>query len=430
MARKLALAAGAFLYTLLASQAVLADDIEIYVTRDLPADQRVRPNILFIIDSSGSMGTEVSGTKPKQSRIQVVRQVTKQLIDELKVAEDVNVGIMRFNGNDGGKVLQEVKRLTKNNAADMKDVVDDIPASGNTPLLETFHEAFLYLSGGSPYWGKEVLQCVDWDRRGNCTKRELVNVSVASSIRDGAYISPLTHSCQKTNIIYLSDGEPTQDTSSNEAVRKLVAGKNVRYPASTCGNGQGACLPHLAEYMANQDMAPGVSGTQTVNTYTIGFAIDLPLLKNTAEAGGGKYFTTSNVSGLTEAMKSIIVEILAENTSFAAPSVAVSAYNNLGYRNDLYYALFRPAEGDRWVGNVKRYKLTRDGNGDSLIVDRDGNPAVDPQTGFFRDTARSFWSSTRTGRMWPRVAWPRTCRLRERFTPGPGTTVPRQPMRV
>lgn len=398
MARKLALAAGAFLYTLLASQAVLADDIEIYVTRDLPADQRVRPNILFIIDSSGSMGTEVSGTKPKQSRIQVVRQVTKQLIDELKVAEDVNVGIMRFNGNDGGKVLQEVKRLTKNNAADMKDVVDDIPASGNTPLLETFYEAFLYLSGGSPYWGKEVLQCVDWDRRGNCTKRELVNVSVASSIRDGAYISPLTHSCQKTNIIYLSDGEPTQDTSSNEAVRKLVAGKNVRYPASTCGNGQGACLPHLAEYMANQDMAPGVSGTQTVNTYTIGFAIDLPLLKNTAEAGGGKYFTTSNVSGLTEAMKSIIVEILAENTSFAAPSVAVSAYNNLGYRNDLYYALFRPAEGDRWVGNVKRYKLTRDGNGDSLIVDRDGNPAVDPQTGFFRDTARSFWSSSTDGK--------------------------------
>ena len=394
MIKKTMLAAGAFVYTLLVSQVVLADDIEIYVTRDLPADQRVRPNILFIVDSSGSMGSDVSGTKPKKTRNQVVLQVTKDLIDELKVNGDVNIGLMRFSGNHGGRVLQEVKRLTNDNAPGLKSIVNDIPASGNTPLLETLYESFLYLSGKQAYWGSSS-NCVQRDRRGACT---YAVSSVASSLDGSTYISPISHSCQKTNIIYLSDGEPTQDTSSNEAVRNLVAGKNVRYPASTCGNGQGACLPHLAEYMANQDMASGVSGTQTVNTYTIGFAIDLPLLKNTAEAGGGKYFTTSNVSGLTEAMKSIIVEILAENTSFAAPSVAVSAYNNLGYRNDLYYALFRPAEGDRWVGNVKRYKLTRDESGDSLIVDSDGYSAVDPETGFFRDTARSFWSSTDDGK--------------------------------
>lgn len=99
--RPLALAMTAFAYTLCAAHTALADDIEIYVTRDLPADQRVRPNILFILDSSGSMTTTVSGTR--KSRNQVVREVTKDLIDELKVAGDVNVGLMRFNTEDGGR---------------------------------------------------------------------------------------------------------------------------------------------------------------------------------------------------------------------------------------------------------------------------------------------------------------------------------------
>lgn len=378
--RPLALAMAAFAYTLSTAQVALADDIEIYVTRDLPADQRVRPNILFILDSSGSMDTEVKGTKPKQNRNQVVKKVTQDLVDELKVGGDVNVGLMRFNTEDGGRVLYPVKRLTSDNAESLKSAIKAIDTSDWTPLSETLYEAYRYLTGQSPHFavGKG-------------------KASVADSLRDGRYISPIEHSCQRTNIIFLTDGEPTRDVGAN-ALIKTLAGENDSWKAASCKSGDGQCLPHLAEYMANQDMAGGVTGKQVVNTYTIGFATDQQLLKNTAEAGGGKYFTTSDVSGLTEAMKSIIVEILAENTSFAAPSVAVSAYNNLGYRNDLYYALFRPAEGDRWVGNVKRYKLTRDANGDSLIVDRDGNPAVDSQTGFFRDSARSFWSSTADGK--------------------------------
>ncbi|HTO19475.1 MAG TPA: PilC/PilY family type IV pilus protein [Pseudomonas sp.] len=383
--RQLALAAGAFAYSLSATHTALADDIEIYVTRDLPADQRVRPNILFILDSSGSMRTTVSGTR--KSRNQVVREVTKELVDDLKVSGDVNVGLMRFNSTDGGRVLYPVQRLTSNNATTLKSAIDKVDTSDWTPLSETLYEAYRYLTGQSPVYG-------GW--------------SVSESKSGGSYISPIEHSCQRTNIIFLTDGEPTYDLKANSLIRPLAADNAIWKQASCQGwtgskendsdSRNGQCLPHLAEYMANQDMASGPAGKQTINTYTIGFATNQQLLKNTAEAGGGKYFTTSNVSGLTEAMKSIIVEILAENTSFAAPSVAVSAYNNLGYRNDLYYALFRPAEGDRWVGNVKRYKLTRDGNGDSLIVDRDGNAAVDPQSGFFRDTARSFWSSTADGK--------------------------------
>ena len=382
------LGAGAFLYSLLATSVALADDTEIYVPKDLPADQYVRPNILFVLDSSGSMGSTVSGTGGL-SRNQVLKNVVNNLIDEIKVKEDVNVGFMRYNQNTrndgkdgGGYILSPVQRLTNANAASMKAVVNAIPAGGNTPLLETYYEAYLYMAGKNRLWGA-------W-----------APGSVAASRNGETYISPIEHSCQKSHIIYVTDGEPTNDTSSNADVKALVTGKNTLYPASSCGTGQGQCLPHLAEFMANQDLMPAptpfddpTGRKQTVTSHFVGFTVNLPLLKNSANAGGGSYYTSNNVSGLTDALKAIIVDITADNTSFAAPSVAVSAFNNLGYRNALYYALFRPAEGARWPGNVKRYKLAEDADGNPLIVDKNGDPAIDDTTGFFSNSSSSFWSS-------------------------------------
>ncbi|WP_422911235.1 PilC/PilY family type IV pilus protein [Pseudomonas sp. MAC6] len=386
--RPVALGISAFLYGFMTFNTALADDTEIYVPRDVPADQQVRPNILFVLDSSGSMGSTVANSaippsKKNRTRNAVMQDVVNDLINDLKAKEDVNVGFMRFDGNDGGYVLSPVKRLTTANASSMQDVVNDIPASGNTPMLETYYESYLYMTGQNRVWGDK---------------------SVSSSRNGNKYISPIEHSCQKSHIIYVTDGEPTVDQGSNSAVKTLVTNKNTLHPASSCGNGNGQCLPHLAEYMANQDLFPApapfadpTNRSQTVTSHFVGFAVNLPLLQNAAAAGGGSYYTSDNVSGLTEALKAIIVDITAENTSFAAPSVAVSAFNNLGFRNDLYYALFRPAEGANWPGNVKRYKLGKDIAGNPLIVDQNGNAAIDDSTGFFSNSASSFWTTAPDG---------------------------------
>ena len=379
-----AVGAGAFIYSALALSVAMADDTEIYVPKDLPADQQVRPNILFILDSSGSMDTQVPNTGGK-SRNRVMREVVNNLIDQLKTKEDVNIGLMRFRGlnnneEQGGHIISPVQRLTQANAASIKTIVNGIPAEDWTPLSETYYEAYRYMTGQTPVWGNTM--------------------SVASSKSGTNYKSPIEHSCQKSHIIYVTDGAPTRDVGSNTAIRSLVNGKNTLYPSSSCLNSDGQCLPHLAEFMANQDLFPApttfldpTNRKQTVTSHFVGFAVDLPLLKNAAAAGGGKYYTSDNVSGLTDALKSIVVDITAENTTFAAPSVSVSAFNNLGFRNDLYYALFRPAEGARWPGNVKRYKLSKDDNGNPLIVDKNGVPAIDSSTGFFSDSASSFWSN-------------------------------------
>lgn len=387
--RPVAVGVSAFLYGVMTFNTALADDTEIYVPKDLPADQQVRPNILFILDSSGSMGHQVPNTGRK-TRTQVMQQVVNNLIDDLKAKEDVNIGFMRFNGtnnNQGGRILRPIQRLTTSNADNMKAVVNNIPASDWTPLSETYYEAYLYMAGKAPVWG--------------------VNSSVNSSKSGGRYISPISHACQKSHIIYVTDGEPTYDVDSNAAIRSLAAANTTYRPAScsTSDNTKGGeCLPHLAEYMANQDLFPAptpfadpTNRKQTVTSHFVGFAIDLPLLKNAAAAGGGSYYTSDNVSGLTGALKAIIIDITAENTSFAAPSVAVSAFNNLGFRNDLYYALFRPSEGANWPGNVKRYKLGKDTAGNPLIVDQNNNAAIDDSTGFFSNSASSFWSATADG---------------------------------
>lgn len=82
------------------------DDTEIYFNTAKP-DKNNRPNVLFILDSSTSMLEPVSGPG-SQSRIAALKGAMKVLLEN---ASDVNVGLMRFTGNDGGPVLFPVKAI-------------------------------------------------------------------------------------------------------------------------------------------------------------------------------------------------------------------------------------------------------------------------------------------------------------------------------
>lgn len=85
-----------------------ADDTEIYFGTGTNAS--ARPNVLFIIDDSGSMNTQV-GTTGK-TRMQVVREGLLSLLDSMS---NVNVGLMNFsapsNSTNGGPVLYPVRGI-------------------------------------------------------------------------------------------------------------------------------------------------------------------------------------------------------------------------------------------------------------------------------------------------------------------------------
>jgi len=105
--RFLQLSTFVLLYCFAGLQAVYGEDTEIFFA---PADDidDVRPNIMFIIDSSGSMGWGIDGTRGvahADKRMTIVQDVMDQVLQDLT---KVNAGLMRFNNGMPGPVIYPV----------------------------------------------------------------------------------------------------------------------------------------------------------------------------------------------------------------------------------------------------------------------------------------------------------------------------------
>ncbi len=96
----------AFLSGLVAVAPVWADDTEIFFGDN--SGGGVAPNLLLIVDTSGSMSNTVSGTG--KTRMQNVQDALHILLNSLN---NVNVGLMRFS-NPGGPVIYQVDNLDRN----------------------------------------------------------------------------------------------------------------------------------------------------------------------------------------------------------------------------------------------------------------------------------------------------------------------------
>src|SRR5690554_1898179 len=81
----------------LVSVSAHADDTEIYLGN--PNSQSVKPNIVFIFDTSSSMKTTVASSGG-QSRLQVTQAAA---IDTINGLSGVNLALMQFNTKDTSK---------------------------------------------------------------------------------------------------------------------------------------------------------------------------------------------------------------------------------------------------------------------------------------------------------------------------------------
>ena len=121
-----------FLFAFSYSSALLADDTDIYLGD--PDAEVIRPNVLFVLDISDSMGQEVIGTG--KDRLGNMREAMADLISDL---DNVNVGLMRFNGRrfgdnetpTGGAVIFPVTDLD----ADISAVPSEADLSEQTIAL-------------------------------------------------------------------------------------------------------------------------------------------------------------------------------------------------------------------------------------------------------------------------------------------------------
>jgi hypothetical protein len=227
-----------------------------------------------------------------QTRLEIVQQVAMDTIDKL---DGVNLGLMRYSRDaDGGMVTYPVSELTATSKQDMKDLIKSYTAAGNTPLSETFYEAYSYLAG------KDVKYGVDSsDEFGKFPS--VAGSRVGNDPAGKTYDSPMDYSCQKTFIVYLTDGLPTSDTSASSDIQNLLD-KEVDDKGQPVGDkcdakgpdgtDNGKCMVQLAGYMNRNDLSSSVIGKQNVTTYVIGFGDEIATSKGyldaIAAAGGGK----------------------------------------------------------------------------------------------------------------------------------------------
>ncbi len=96
------------LYGMLAGSSAWADDTEIFFPVQVieEDDSVVRPNILFLMDTSGSMAS-TDGTG--QTRLRRVQDALLSILDDLN--PNVNIGIGRLSSSEGGAILWPVSPI-------------------------------------------------------------------------------------------------------------------------------------------------------------------------------------------------------------------------------------------------------------------------------------------------------------------------------
>lgn len=327
----------------------------------------------------------LNGPGANSTRIEIMQEVASNLINSVG---GVNIGLMSFDNDDGGLVRHAITDVGGSRSS-LISAINDLEANGFTPLSETLYEAHQYFRGANVVYGDNGV------------------AAARDPSDDDQYATPMEYSCQKNHIVLLTDGEPTRDFGADDEITDLVDAQGdsfsdltgsgtcdtESYPSHLSPEG-GVCLDDLAHYMFEGDLSFPLDGQQNVTTHTVGFWVDLPVLEDAAQRGGGNYYTADDTGSLSSALTAIVTNILETQSTFVAPAVSVNAFNQTRNLNDLYFSVFRPSGSAHWPGNLKKYELRPS---DATIVDAQDDPAVNPDTGFFAENSESFWSGFADG---------------------------------
>lgn len=391
------------------------DDTDIFLANpNIPAN---RPNVLVILDNTANWSRNVDGQAININELSALSNVVQNL------GEEFNIGVMMFPetgaGNDsvdGGYLrygIRQMKTANRNALVNIVNALDgnDDKGNNNTASLAMM-EAYRYFSGKAnrATHGKDKS---DYD--GNAPTSTTTPFESAlgdyplgtTPSASTNYVSPINDQCQDSFIIYISNGDSSENASALAISETELSslGYDTANPISVTPNGrQGNWFDEWASYMANADMNGATAGTPHVYTYVV--EVDpqtsgnnddwTAVLKSAALNGRGAYFSVSSANsgqGITNALNSIFNEIQAVNSVFAATTLPVSVNVRGTNLNQVYIGVFRPdaQKQPRWFGNLKMYKLGFDDTTSTLfLADASGSPAENATTGFIDPSAASF----------------------------------------
>ena len=315
----------AVLFTILLAGAgvVRADDDDIFTM------SAIQPNVVILIDTSGSMNDYVGGARKIDSAQAVIT-------DLIQTVTGVRYTIFSFNdSSDGAAMVAPVGTATST----MVTEINALNATGYTPLGRATQDVEDYFNGIYTEGTSSRYGC-GWTTHwyGRHSYRTWTDCPVVS------YPTPLQYACQKNYLIIITDGMPNGEATS--------------------------LVTTVAAHLYTTDHSTTLAGTQNVVVNTIGFdnTSGVTLLQQTATAGGGQYYGASNADDLAAALKDAMSAVIADSYRFVAPLVPSSSANG---DTKAYLGSFTPSARSFWQGSLKAYQL--DSNG-LIPVDSSSQP--------------------------------------------------------
>jgi len=422
---------------LITSISATADDLEVF---DAMLNSQNLPNILFVLDYSGSMGQDIYGNYPTDTttptKSDILVAAVNNLLENNKGKVNVGIGAIYDEYTTGVRwpisdLLENANTFDPDIPVDADIAVADViakelerrtPGSG-TGTVNGLVEAAAYFRGDDVLHNGFDVNQPDLhkpDQWNVATQQyegghEFAAIPSSYSPSDAydfsndtwvtpQYVSPLTNQCQANFIVLISDGRPTRqrDTQTLSTVLN-AAGINAVSECEDLSTSvfadatrtYGNCGPEILEYLATTNLNPDIENTH-VNTFTIGFGVEgvgKDYLELLAQSGGGAFYNASEPAALTDALNDIIDSILVDSNNFTELSIDIDP-STFSHSDRAYFSLFSPSQRPGWRGNMKGYFVD-----DTGLIDITGESATEiTDSGItLTETAQSFWSSTPDG---------------------------------
>jgi type IV pilus assembly protein PilY1 len=421
-----------------------AEDIDIFAAAG--GSTAAGANVLFVMDNAanfsanvsglrcsitaaGVVDTSGSGTSPTNldgTAAAVQQCALYQALNAISASATLsfNVGVMVFNntnmrsfnavtnsfvsdqcsGNTGGCLVLPLTPFTSSNKTNILAWIrgwtltgaNDIKSSNNANGA-AMQEAWAYFTGATGVSGRSYSSIVPGT---TCGGNYII--FVGNAYRNNSTPGDQTNASNSPRLPLIGEASPSSKNASPAATsgERAVINDTITTQCGTASletaENKGIFALNWARYMKNQHQ---------IRTYSVGvlgpscnaeYASHLSKL-GASDVGGGKYFPTDSFSELQLAFSTILSEILATNTAFAAVSLPVSVNTQGLFLNQVFIGMFRPSQDflPRWRGNLKQYKMGLANDGVSLeLEDSNGATATNPNTGFIASCAISYWNRT------------------------------------
>lgn len=324
------------------------------------------PNIMFMVDDSGSMDTTVPNSGG-MSRLEVAQQTVNNLLQNLT---GVRVGLSTFSGTDA-RILVGINNISSN-LSTMINAVNNLQSTENTPLAHTQLDLGRYFVQG--YNNTLTLH----PGQSNQSTKSAYNIFNDTPIyaKNVSAASPIQYYCQQSFIILLTDGEPYNDIqpAASTGLSDYVytpatcpVSPTFANPSLTCG------LANVAAAMYDMDLRPdltdptGAAKKNNVETFTIGFGglstEGNALLEATAQNAGGAFLQADDTDTLIQALESATSSILYQ-------SVTASSISFNGSTLTTTSAIYQPQYTTTyWSGSLFKIPIAINGTLGSAIWD-------------------------------------------------------------